>query len=69
MNANVLFWMRSRTEHTPAHFVARWDGRQVFTVCGNRPEPGGLVVARVEAYRLQVHVCRGCTNRIAGGQR
>lgn len=65
----VLFWVRSRTAHTPAHIIARWDGRQAAFMCGNEPHPGGHLIARGEAARLHTHVCRGCTRTVFGGGR
>lgn len=65
----VLYWVRSRTGHTPAHIIARWDGSQAAFMCGNEPEPGGKVITRSEAAALQAHVCRGCTRTLVGGLR
>lgn len=66
MTAGVLFWVRSRSAHTPAHIIARWSGRQATFLCGNEPERGGHAITRGEAIRLQTHVCRGCTRTLTG---
>lgn len=57
---SALWWVRTRTDHTPAHAVASWNGRRATFMCGNEPAPGGQVITHAETERLQAHLCFGC---------
>ena len=58
----TYFWMRTRARHTPAHGVRDWDDRtrQVTTVCGWHPSPGGHLVDRGELVELEAYRCVLC---------